>query len=45
MDSVFILPAMIPSVSKASSEEILIDVTIFIEHLVKEEYIVIVDSD
>ena len=45
MDSVFILPAIVPSVSKASLKEFFIDVAIFIEHLVEEEYVVIVDSD
>ena len=45
MDSVFILPAIVPSVSKASSKEFLIDIAIFVKHLVEEEYVVIVDSD
>ena len=45
MDSVFILSAIVSSVSKASSKELIIDVAIFIKHLVEEEYIVIVDSD
>ena len=45
MDYVFILPAIVPSVSKASSEKFFIDVAIFIKHLVEEEYVVIIDSD
>ena len=45
MDSVFILSAIVPSVSKASSEEFFIDVAVFIKHLVEEEYVVIVDGD
>ena len=45
MDSVFVLPAIVPSVSEASSKEVFIDVAIFIKHLIEEEYVVVVDSD
>lgn len=45
MDSVFVLPAIVPGVSKASPKEFLIDIASFVKHLVEEEYIVIVDSD
>ena len=45
MDSVFILPAIVPSVSKASPKEFFIDIASFVKHLVEEENVVIVDSD
>ena len=45
MDSVLVFVAIVPGVSEVSSKEILVDVAVFIEHLVEEKYIVAVDGD
>lgn len=45
MDPVLVFAAKVPGVSEKSSKEILVDVAVFIEHLVEEKYIVVVEGD